>query len=397
MLSYADVVGVNDMENGVNAIIQIINNDLTTTSKKIDPLVANRKLELVEEFATLASECYMRNKNERAWIRINIRIIELQLDVRQKILFQCQADESAPPSLPDLSYFSNKLQKLVEWCELAPGVNNPKRESFLLDVIALKMKLLVSYSNSSAMADSLNDFMTGPNGLRRLISRARGMQSTVPHPRTLGTIHECDGRVMLFEHDWPNAKKEFFHAFKNYDESGSDRRVLCLRYIVLAALLENTIVSPFETPETKSLVTNKDIIPVVALWNAFERMDVDDFEKATKDAYANDDFANSFLPVVKRSFQLQKISTIVNAYSKVKIQFIANELKIDPAECESLISEFILDGQLNGSIDQVHGILIMNEEGASDPSLKYNALTQWSRHVEEVTTAISRKVVKEEF
>jgi len=138
MLSYADVVGVNDMENGVNAIIQIINNDLTTTSKKIDPLVANRKLELVEEFATLASECYMRNKNERAWIRINIRIIELQLDVRQKILFQCQADESAPPSLPDLSYFSNKLQKLVEWCELAPGVNNPKRESFLLDIIALQ-------------------------------------------------------------------------------------------------------------------------------------------------------------------------------------------------------------------------------------------------------------------
>jgi len=374
MLNYADVVSVNVMEKGINAVI-----DLTASIKKTDPVQASMNVELIEELCTLGAECFMRNKNERAWFRLNLRLAQL--------LFEAGQTELLP----------NKLQRLIEWCELAPGVNNPKRESFLLDVIALKMKLLVSYSNSSAMADSLNDFMTGPNGLRRLISRARGMQSTVPHPRTLGTIHECDGRVMLFEHDWPNAKKEFFHAFKNYDESGSDRRVLCLRYIVLAALLENTIVSPFETPETKSLVTNKDIIPVVALWNAFERMDVDDFEKATKDAYANDDFANSFLPVVKRSFQLQKISTIVNAYSKVKIQFIANELKIDPAECESLISEFILDGQLNGSIDQVHGILIMNEEGASDPSLKYNALTQWSRHVEEVTTAISRKVVKEEF
>jgi len=247
------------------------------------------------------------------------------------------------------------------------------------------------------MQNSASVSLTGPDGLRRLSSRARGMKSTVPHPRTLGTIHECHGKVMLFEHDWPNAKKEFFYAFKNYDESGSERRVLCLRYIVLAALLENTIVSPFETPETKSLVSNKDIIPVVNLWNAFEILDVDRFCETIKIAFVDDDFANSFLPVVIRSFRLQKINKIASAYSSVRIPYIAKQLRLSDSECEELIAEFILDRQINGYIDQVNKILLMNEENPIDPDMKYNALNQWSGHIHEVTTAIGRKILKDSY
>jgi len=365
MLLYADVVSVNVMEKGINAVI-----DLAASIKKVDPIEASRNLELIEELSTLSAECFQRNKNERAWFRANLKLAQLLFDAGQTEL------------LP------NKLQRLTEWCELAPGVNNPKRESFLLDVIALRMKL--------QMQGSVTNCMSGPNGLRRLASRARDMQSTVPHPRTLGTIHECDGKVMLFEHDWPNAKKEFFQAFKNYDESGSDRRVLCLRYIVLSALLENTTVSPFETPETKSLVTNKNLVPVVKLWNAFEELDVDKFNEAISNAYAGDQFATSFLPVVKRRFQLQKIKKVVSAYSKVKIPFVAKELQLDDNECEAILAEFIIDGYLHGSIDQVNGVLLMDEEVGISPNMKYDALNKWSRHVEEVTTAISKKVIKKQ-
>jgi len=268
---------------------------------------------------------------------------------------------------------------------LAPGVNNPKKESFLLEVLALQMQC------------AMEGKMTGPNGLRRLVSRASSIQSAIPHPRTLGTLHECSGKVMLFEHKWSNAKQEFFDAFRNYDESGSPRRVMCLRYITLAALLENTNISPFESPETKSLVSHEEIIPVVDLWNAFEKFDVDWFNAAVQKAYAGDKFACQFLPSVIRCFQFQKISEIVKAYSKVKIAFIAEQLKISVKECESIIVEFIIDGRLNGTIDQLNQVLLMKEEGADEVDVKYKAMAQWSRHVQSVTAAIGKKIIKDDY
>jgi len=356
MLSYADILGVNDTEKGINTVIELV----WTTQK-------NKFLELIENLSGLSGECFLRNKNERAWFRTNLKLADYMLEAGEK------------------SKFLSQTQKLTEWCEVAPGVCNPKKESNLLEVIALQMKL------------RMQDSVAGANGLRRLVSRARGLQSTIPHPRTLGTIHECDGKVMLFEHNWPDAKKEFFVAFKNYDVSGSERRIACLRYIVLAALLEKTTVSPFESPETKSLTSDKDIIPVVELWDSYEKLNVDKFNEYVMRAYAGDEFATSFLPLVRRCFQLQKIIKIVDAFSKVKIQFIAKELKIDENECEQLLAEFILDGKLNSFIDQVHKVLIMQKEGVIDPYMKYNSMTQWSRHVEQVTTAISRKVIKEDY
>jgi len=350
MLSYANVVSVNAMEKGINAVL--------------DLAVASKKLDLMEELATLSAECFQRNNNERAWFRTNLKLAQMMLEAGQ------------------IDLLPSKLAKLVEWCELAPGVNNPKKESFLLEVLALQMQCAVSGG------------VTGPNGLRRLVTRASGIQSAIPHPRTLGTIHECSGKVMLYEHKWPKAKQEFFDAFKNYDESGSPRRVVCLRYIVLAALLENTKINPFESPETKSLASNEEIVPVVELWDAFEKYDVERFNKAVEQAYAKDNFANTFLPVVKRSFQCQKIQEIVKAYSKVQISFIAKKLMISEAECENMLTEFILDGSINGFIDQVQKILCMNEEGANEMDVKYNSMAQWSRHLEIVTNVVSKKITK---
>jgi len=352
MLTYANLVSVNVMEKGINAVL-----DLAATTKKLD---------LMEELAMLSAECFQRNMNERAWFRTNLKLAQMMFEAGQMAL------------LP------NKLARLVEWCELAPGINNPKKESFLLEVLALQMQCAVTGG------------MTGPNGLRRLVSRASSIQSAIPHPRTLGTIHECSGKVMLYEHKWSNAKQEFFDAFRNYDESGSPRRVLCLRYIVLAALLENTKISPFESPETKSLVTNEEIVPVVELWDAFEKFDVEKFNVAVKRAYAGDEFASQFLPIVIRCFQYQKISEIVKAYSKVKISFIADQLKIDVDECEASLVEFIIDGRLDGSIDQIQKILLMKEEGADEVDVKYHAMAQWSRHVQQVSTAIGKKIIRDD-
>ena len=46
----------------------------------------------------------------------------------------------------------------------------------------------------------------------------------------------------------PNTELDKFHAqaFKNYDEAGVVRRVQCLKYLVLASMLMQSSVDPFD-------------------------------------------------------------------------------------------------------------------------------------------------------
>jgi len=169
--------------------------------------------------------------------------------------------------------------------------------------------------------------------------------------------------------------------------------MICLRYVVLAALLENSGINPFESPETKSLVNHDEVVPMVVLWNAFESQNVSEFNEALKNAFENDAFGRSFVSCLILSFQRLKIAEIVKAYSKVRVSYIAKQLQISDVECRNILVEYILDGHLNGSLDQVNNILTLTEQDANETDVKYNSMAQWSSHISVVSKSISKKVV----
>ena len=49
---------------------------------------------------------------------------------------------------------------------------------------------------------------------------------------------------------WEMAQTDFFEAFKNYDEAGSPQRIICLKYLVLAYMLMESQIDPFDSQET---------------------------------------------------------------------------------------------------------------------------------------------------
>jgi len=350
MFTYMTVVGVNVLEEGVNTIL--------------DVAAAEKKFDLVEKLAGIGAESFLKSNYDRVWFRVNLKLAQIMIDAGRSE--------------------TEMLEKLVSWCELAPGVKNPKKESLLLEVLAVQMQWALSKQS---------DDVTGKDGLRRLVWRAGKFESAIMSPTMLGGVHECSGRVMLYEHRWPEAKQELFEAFKNYDESGSPRRMICLRYVVLAALLENSGINPFESPETKSLVNHDEVVPMVVLWNAFESQNVSEFNEALKNAFENDAFGRSFVSCLILSFQRLKIAEIVKAYSKVRVSYIAKQLQISDVECRNILVEYILDGHLNGSLDQVNNILTLTEQDANETDVKYNSMAQWSSHISVVSKSISKKVV----
>lgn len=354
MLGYAGVVSVNMMEKGINTLV-----DLAAASGRAD---------LTEQLVLLGAACFRENSNDRAWFRINLKLAQTMFDAGRTDTLQQRLDE------------------LMHWCELAEGVNDPRKEPLLMEVLALQMQYAMSRTPD------------GGRCMRHFVARALGIHSAVPHPRTLGIIHECSGKVMMNEHRWPLAKQEFFDAFKNYDESGSPRRLLCLRYLVLAAMLEHSQVNPFETPETKSYAANELIAPTLAVWTAFESLDVRTLARALEQsgpAFAHEQFISRFVPLVVRSLQVLKVAQLVKAYRRMCIPFIARELDLPDDQCEALLVELILDGTLAAEIDQVDHVLLLPGNGDVDGNsdAKYLAMAQWSRHIIELAHAVDKKFV----
>lgn len=73
--------------------------------------------------------------------------------------------------------------------------------------------------------------------MQQLYLKALSIKSAIPHPRIMGIIRECGGKMHMAERQWAEAATDFFEAFKNYDEAGNQRRIQCLKYVWGSLLL----------------------------------------------------------------------------------------------------------------------------------------------------------------
>lgn len=79
--------------------------------------------------------------------------------------------------------------------------------------------------------------------MQQLYLKALSIKSAIPHPRIMGIIHECGGKMHMAERQWADAAMDFFEAFKNYDEAGTHRRIQCLKLVSVNTLNSHFVVS----------------------------------------------------------------------------------------------------------------------------------------------------------
>lgn len=98
-------------------------------------------------------------------------------------------------------------------------------------------------------------------------------------------------------------------AFKSYDEAGSTRRVQCLKYLVLANMLMESEVDPFNAQEAKPYKNHPEVAAMTNLVDAYQRNDIGEFEKILKNnkkTIMDDPFIRNYIEDL-----LRKIRTLV--------------------------------------------------------------------------------------
>jgi COP9 signalosome complex subunit 2 len=175
--------------------------------------------------------------NERLWFKTNLKLGGLRFDSGE------------------FGKLKQILRELHNSCLGQDGQDDVKKGTQLQEIYALEIQMYTE------MKDNVN--------LKSLYERALRIKSAIPHPRVIGLIRECGGKMHMAEHRWENAYTDFFEAFKSYDEAGNKRRIACLKYLVLANMLAKKEMDPFNAQEAKPYKADPEVVAMTKLVEAF--------------------------------------------------------------------------------------------------------------------------------
>ena len=243
--------------------------------------------------------------------------------------------------------------------------------------------------------------------LRAAYHRAISVRGGIPHPRTLALIQELGGKMHMSQRNFHDASQSFFQAFKSYDEAGDRARLRCLKYLVMASMLHASSINPFDSHEARAHRDDLEIVAMTNLVQAFHNDDIKCFERIlnkNEGRIMDDEFVREHVADLLRTIRTQVILKNIGPYTRIRLSRIASDLNDIPVDdVEGLLVSLILDGKLDGYIDQVSGILVKNnatsEKDTMNPAIEGGgniedrtlaSLTQLTSALEHLTTVVTK-------
>jgi len=343
-----NAVTSNYSEKGINSVL--------------DAVSLGKDIGLTEELFNVALAALKEQKNERVWFRTNLKLGKLLFD----------ADE--------FNKLAKILKELHRSCENEEGEDDQKKGSQLVDIYALEIQMYTATKDNKK--------------LKELYHKALEIKSAIPHPRIMGIIRECGGKMHMREKEWERSHTDFFEAFKNYDEAGSPRRIQCLKYLVLANMLMLSEINPFDSTEAKPYKNDPEIVAMNALVSAYEKSDIKSFEKILKEnkkTILDDPFMRDYIDDLLKNIRTQVLLKILTPYTKIRILFLAQELNITSKEVEDLMVSLILDNKIRGRIDQVNQLLELDSSKGSH-FWKYRAVDKWAQQLGVLSNTVLQRL-----
>lgn len=342
----------NYSEKSINAIL-----DYISTSKQMD---------LLQKFYETTLDALKDAKNERLWFKTNTKLGKLYFDMREFYKLE------------------KILKQLKSSCKTEQGEEDQKKGTQLLEIYALEIQMYTEQKNNKALKK-----------LYEQAQQAIQSKSAIPHPLILGVIRECGGKMHLREGQFDRAHTDFFEAFKNYDESGSPRRITCLKYLVLANMLIRSDINPFDSQEAKPFKNEQEIVAMTAMVAAYQENDIDEFQRILEknhESVMQDPFIREHIEELLTNIRTQVLLRLIKPYTRIRLQYLSQKLRISTAEVKRLLVDTILDEGLPARIDEVDNILYVKPlERLEDPSLSIDAMNGWIEQTEKVLVAITTR------
>lgn len=159
-----------------------INNMLDFIEKAAEDTEAYR---CMEKFYALTLDIFQSTNNERLWLKTNIKLARLWLDRK------------------DYRQLTEKLRELHKACQKEDGTDDPSKGTYSLEVYSLEILMYAETRNNKRLKvrkpPSLLQSARSAQRMQVLYQRALKVKSAVPHPKIMGIIRECGGKMHMSE------------------------------------------------------------------------------------------------------------------------------------------------------------------------------------------------------
>uniref|UniRef100_A0A915P2D9 PCI domain-containing protein n=1 Tax=Meloidogyne floridensis TaxID=298350 RepID=A0A915P2D9_9BILA len=266
----------------------------------LDHISGSKNKELLQKFYQITLDALKEARNERLWFKTNTKLGKLYFDMKE------------------FDKLKQVLKQLRNSCQTESGEDDQKKGTQLLEIYALEIQMYTEQKNNKA--------------LQQLYDQSIHVKSAIPHPLIMGTIRECGGKMHLRNAEFDKAHTDFFEAFKNYDESGSSRRILCLKYLVLANMLMKSDINPFDSQETKAFKDEPEILAMTQMVAAYQQNDIQRFEQileANRASVMDDPFIREHIEELLANIRTEVLLRLIKPYVCIRLSYLAEELRID--------------------------------------------------------------------
>jgi len=258
------------------------------------------------------------------------------------------------------------LKTLHQDCTNPDGTDDQTKGSELIDIYALQMRMAGEQSDMEVT--------------KELYEKTKGLNADVKNPKSQSIIRECWGKMWGDDGNWQKAYQDFYLAFTTYQEAGMGTNAKqCLTYVIVSNMLSGGNANPFDAREAQVFQNDPKMEPVINIRKAKEKRDVDAFARALHDFDKTwgDKWIKRHMETMIADFHKSVILQFVRSYRMLRIQFLADALRISAEKCEWYLVQMILDGDVIAKIDQVEGILDLSQSGGGGGK-KYHAMQVWA-------------------
>jgi COP9 signalosome complex subunit 2 len=270
----------NAIEKGINAMLERIaslyQSAGTSSTASTHSDLQQLALEVYDATLHVFHPQHGTCQNERLWFKTNLKYGQL--------LYEQNDTVKLAQVLQDLQSVHNGVTPIDSQGEYDPNTT-ASSSTQSLEIYALQMQLYSRQKDSKR--------------LREIYHKAMQVRGGIPHPRTLAMIQELGGKNFMASKEYEAAEKTFFQAFKSYDEAGDPNRLRCLKYLVLAAMLNSSVINPFDSQEARPYRDDPEIVAMTNLVQAFHNNDINTFERVVRQGRVmNDEFVREYATCV---------------------------------------------------------------------------------------------------
>ena len=366
-------------EKGINSILNRVFS-IESAQTENSSVHAKTTGQMFEKIYKLTLDATKTIKNYRLWVKTILKLGNLYYNIGEygklnSVLSELRKAHEASKQGANVGSADTQSGSVTKTI-IHPDIFNG---SIVLEMHALQILLY------TAQKDNVK--------LKSLYEKSLLIKGTITHPRILGVIRECGGKMYMRDKTWESARRDFFEAFKSYDEAGDRARIRCLKYLVLANMLMGSKINPFTSQEAKPYEFHPEVKAMTQLVKAFDNNQIQKFEstlKKNRNSILRDPFIRMYVEELLSTVRVKVILKTIRPYNSVRVGYLASILGIDEGTLYELVLSSILDGKLKCKIDQVNGMILLDKQSASHIRDRDVAMMQWTKELRKITVNLSK-------